>query len=259
MRIAVTREVSRSIIHCELTHLARTPVNVARARAQHEQYRAALRGLGLEVACLPEQPDLPDSVFVEDTAIVLDEAAVLTNPGADSRKPEVESIAKVLEPYRRLLRVTSPATLDGGDVLVVGKRIFVGLSQRTNAAAVEQLRLLLTPFGYVILGVPISECLHLKSAVTQVAENTLLINPAWVDKSHFTGFEFIEVDPSEPYAANALLVGGSLVYPSAFRQTRERLRAAGRPIVTVDADELAKAEGGVTCCSLVFEMQETGF
>ena len=251
--IAITREVSRSIVNCELTHLARTPIDVSRARAQHEQYRAALRALGLEVVSLPEEPDLPDSVFVEDAAIVLDEVAVLTRPGADSRKPEVESIARALAPYRRLLRVESRGTLDGGDVLVAGKRIFVGLTLRSNAAAVEQLQRMLHPFGYSVVGVPVSDCLHLKSGVSQVAEDTLLINPAWVDKSHFPGFEFIEVDPSAPSAANALMAEGALIYPSAFPKTRQRLEAVGRTIVPVEADELAKAEGGVTCCSLIFK------
>ncbi|MFZ5905244.1 MAG: dimethylarginine dimethylaminohydrolase family protein [Chloroflexota bacterium] len=252
MLIAITREVSRSILNCELTHLARTPIDVERARAQHAQYVTALHTLGVEVTCLPEEPDLPDSVFVEDMAIVLDEAAVLTNPGADSRKPEVESIAAALAPYRQLIRVQPPATLDGGDVLVLGKQVFVGQTLRSNAAAVEQLQSLLWPFGCRVFGIPVTDCLHLKSAVTQVGEKTLLINPAWVGKSHFAGFDFIEVDPSEPYAANALLIGDAVIYPSEYPKTRKRLEAAGIQIVPVDAGELAKAEGGVTCCSLIF-------
>lgn len=253
MLIAITREVSRSIIQCELTHLARTPIDVSRARHQHEQYRSALRALGLDVVSLPEEPDLPDSVFVEDAAIVLDEVAVLTRPGADSRKPEVDLVARALEPYRPLLRVSAPAMLDGGDVLVVGKKIFVGQTLRSNSASVEQLTALLKPFGYEVKGVPVTGCLHLKSGVSQVAQDTLLINPAWVDKSYFEGFRFIEVDPSEPAAANALMVEGTLIYPAAFGRTRTRLETAGRPIVPVEADELSKAEGGVTCCSLIFK------
>jgi dimethylargininase len=252
MLIAITREVSRSIIHCELTHLARMPIDVSRARAQHAQYVAALQSLGVEVTCLPEEPDLPDSVFVEDTAIVLDEAAVLTNPGADSRKPEVESVAAALAPYRQLIRVQPPAALDGGDVLTVGKDIYVGLSTRSNIESVKQLREFLGVFGYRLQAVTVTGCLHLKSAVTQVSEKTLLINPAWAGKSHFEGFDFIEVDPSEPYAANALLIDDAVIYPSEYPKTRERLEAAGIPIVPVEAGELAKAEGGVTCCSLVF-------
>ena len=251
MSIAITREVSRAIEHCELTYLDRTPINLARATAQHEQYIDALSKLGINVITLPEQPDLPDSVFVEDTAIVLDEVAVLTNPGADSRKPEVASVERTLAPHRTLLRITAPATLDGGDVLTVGKRIFVGLTLRSNAAAVEQLRALLNPFGYVVTGVPVKNCLHLKTGVTQVAEKTLLINPNMIRKEDFPGYDFIEVDPSEPEAGNALLVNGTIIYPSAYVRTRQRLQRLGQPIVTVEADELAKAEGGVTCCSLI--------
>ena len=251
MTLAITREVSRAIEDCELTYLDRTPIDVVRARAQHEQYREALRGLGLDVISLPEQPDLPDSVFVEDTAIVLEEVAVLTNPGASSRKPEVDSVAAALASHRQLLRITPPATLDGGDVLTVGKMIYIGLTLRSNAAAVEQLRQLLNPYGYVVMGMPVTNCLHLKTGITQVAEKTLLINPDFIDKKYFPGYDFIEVDPSEPHAGNALLIDGTIVFPAAFPKTRERLMRLGRPIVTVEADELAKAEGGVTCCSLI--------
>lgn len=253
MKIAITREVSRSVVNCELTHLARTPIDVTRAREQHEGYRAALRSLGVEVICLPEEPDLPDSVFVEDAAIVLNEVAVLTRPGAESRRAEVESIARALEPYRRLLRITAPGSLDGGDALTVGKVLYVGLTLRTNAAAIEQLRVLLNPFGYAVIGVPVTECLHLKSAVTQVDEKTLLINPAWADKKYFAGFDFIDIDPSEPYAANALMIGDALIYPTAFRQTAKRIEGLARTTVRVEADELGKAEGAVTCCSLIFD------
>lgn len=249
--LAITRAVSRAIERCELTYLDRAPINLPRARAQHEQYLAALRELGLEVMALPEEPLLPDSVFVEDTAIVLDEVAVLTNPGADSRKPEVESVARALAPHRKLLRITPPATLDGGDVLTLGKQIFVGMTRRSSPAAVDQLRALLGPFGYEVAGVPVRNCLHLKTGVTQVAEKTLLINPDMIGQESFPGFDFIEVDPSEPEAANALLAGGAIIYPAAHARTRQRLQRLERPIVTVEADELAKAEGGVTCCSLI--------
>ncbi len=251
MPIAITREVSRSILNCELTHLARTPINVERARAQHEEYCSALCSLGLEVILLPEEPDLPDAVFVEDAAIVLDEFAVMTNPGASSRRPEVKSVARALEKYRQLMWITSPATLDGGDVLVAGRKIFVGQTLRSNNTAVEQMQGMLHPLGYEVHGIPVTNCLHLKSAVTQVAEDTLLLNPEWVEKSFFEGFKFIEVDPSEPSAANALVVDGTLIYPSGYDRTRKKLEMAGMPILPVDADELAKAEGGVTCCSLI--------
>ncbi len=249
---AITRQVSPSNINCELTHLERSPIDLDNARRQHLAYEDALRSLSVEVISLPEEPVLPDAIFVEDTAVVLDECAVLMRPGADSRKPEVDSIARALEPYRLLYRVEAPGSVDGGDVLTVGKTIWVGLGTRTNAAAVEQMREFLVPHGFIVNGVEVQGCLHLKSAVTQVGENALLINPAWVEKSNFPGMDFIEIDPSEPSAANILLVGERTIYQPAYPKTLRRLEAAGINPLLVDASELAKAEGALTCCSLIF-------
>jgi dimethylargininase len=251
-RIAITRLVSRSIVNCELTHLERIPIDLENARLQHQAYEAVLRSLGVEVLSLPEEPNLPDAVFVEDVAIVLDECAIITRPGADSRKPEVASIAWALDPYRKLFTIQTPGTVDGGDVLTVGRKIFVGLTKRSNRSAIEQMQIFLLPFGYSVRGVMVNGCLHLKSAVTQVAQDTLLINPAWVEKDHFPGMKFIEVDPSEPYAANALLVGETVLYQPAYPKTLARLDAAGIQPILIDQSELAKAEGALTCCSLIF-------
>jgi dimethylargininase len=251
--IAITRQVSPAINQCELTHLERQPIDLQRAQAQHREYEEALRSLGVEVVSLLPMLDLPDSVFVEDAAVVLDECAIITRPGADSRRPETDLIAQVLFPFRRLFHIQAPATVDGGDVLVVGKRLFVGISSRSNQDAVEQMQGFLTPLGYTVHPVKVTGCLHLKSAVTQVGENLLLVNPAWVDRDDFPGMQFIDIDLSEPYAANAVLVGDHIIYPLAFPQTRKRLEAAGIKLVAVDASELAKAEGAVTCCSLVFK------
>ena len=255
MLIAITRAVSRSIVNCELTHLERIPLDIDNARLQHHIYEEALRLLGADVHPLPEEPDLPDSVFVEDAAIVLDECAVLTRPGADSRKPEVESVDKALAPYRTLFQIQPPGTLDGGDVLTVGKQIFVGLTTRSNQSAIDQMQAFLAPFGYTVRGVPVHGCLHLKSAVTQVAEKILLINPTWVEKSHFPGMKFIEIDPTESYAANILMVGDKSIYQPAYPKTLARLEAAGIHPLLVDASELAKAEGALTCCSLIFKIK----
>jgi dimethylargininase len=254
MFIAITRMVSRAIIHCELTHLARTPIDINRARMQHTQYEAALKGLGVAVLSLPEAPALADSVFVEDTALVLDECAVITRPGADSRRPETGVIADVLAPYRKLFHIQAPARIDGGDILQVGNQIYIGLTSRSDTNAVEQMQGFLQPFGYVLHAVMVTGCLHLKSAVTQVTKDALLINPGWVNKDDFQYVKFIEIDPSEPYAANAVRIDGIIIYPTAFPVTQKRLEMAGIPMVTVDADELAKAEGAVTCCSLIFKI-----
>jgi dimethylargininase len=254
MQIAITRQVSRAIVNCELTHLERSPIDVERARAQHRQYEEALKRLGLAVLSLPEAPALADSVFVEDTALVLDECAIITRPGADSRRPETEDIVECLAPYRKLFHIQAPARVDGGDILQVGKRIYVGLSTRSDTNAIEQMQDFLQPYGYDLQAVTVTSCLHLKSAVTQVAKDTLLINPAWVDKGDFQGVKFIEIDPSEPYAANAVMIGASIIYPASFPGTQKRLETAGIPMLTVEADELAKAEGAVTCCSLIFNI-----
>jgi dimethylargininase len=252
MLIAITRAVSRSIVNCELTHLARMPIDVERARAQHAQYEAALKHLGVAVLSLPEEPRLADSVFVEDTALVLDECALITRPGADSRRPETEAIAKALAPYRKLYYIRPEARVDGGDILRAGNDIYVGLSTRSDTNAIEQMEDILEPYGYELHPVVVTGCLHLKSAVTQVATDTLLINPEWVDKANFPGMKFIEIDSGEPYAANAVLIGDAIIYPTSFPKTQGRLAKAGFRMVAVEADELAKAEGAVTCCSLIF-------
>ena len=255
MPIAITRGVSPRFNECEITHIERSPIDINLARAQHEEYVRALKslGCGCDVVELPAEPELPDSVFVEDTAFILPEVAVITRPGADSRKPEVPSIIKVLTPLKKMVSLQEPATLDGGDVLVLGKRIFIGLSTRSNPEAIDQLNALLNEYGYSVTGVELHDCLHLKTAVSRVDDNTLLINKNWLDTYHFEDFNLIEVHPDEPFAANCLPVGESIIYPTAFPKTRARLDEAGYKLVTVDVSELAKAEGAVTCCSLIVQ------
>ncbi len=253
MLIAITRQISPKIHECELTHIERKPIDLDRARAQHRQYEDALADLGCKVLSLPAEPDLPDSVFVEDTALVLDELAVILRPGAASRRAETASIAKALTPYHKLSHVDEPGTIDGGDVLCIGWAIFVGLSYRSNAAGVERLRGIVKPHGYRVEGIRVAGCLHLKSAVTQVAADTLLINRACVDAELLPKMRLIEVDPSEPSGGNALWVRNSVIYPAAFPMTLRKLRDARLTVHVVDISELAKAEAGVTCCSLIFE------
>lgn len=254
MRLALTRELSRSIVDCELSFMAREPIDFERAVRQHRRYEERLEELGCQIQRLSAEPELPDAVFVEDCAVVLDEIAVITRPGAPSRRPERAAIAAWLEDKRRLVAIKAPATLDGGDVLVVDRTLFVGMSERSNAAALDQLKAFLSPYGYNVIGVPIRHCLHLKSSVTQVAAGLLLINRERVDTGDFRGLDLIDVDPAEPDGANALLLGRALIYPGAFPRTRQRLEERGIRVLPVDLSELAKAEGGVTCCSLVFEI-----
>ncbi len=253
MRIAVTRRVSPDIARCELTHRERGDINAELAATQHLEYEKRLSELGCAVRSLEAAPGFPDAVFVEDTAVVLPEVAVIARPGAESRRGEIESIAAVLGSYRPLVHVKPPGTLDGGDVLVVGTSVYVGLSARTNEEGVHQLSAALVPMGYAVHGVPIEACLHLKSAAGLVAPDTLLVNGSWVDVGHFSGVGIIEVDPDEPDAAGVLLVGETVIYPQRFERTRDRLQHAGIALSLVCMSELAKAEGGVTCCSLIFD------
>ena len=251
-RWAITRDVSESLGQCELVHQARVAIDLEAARRQHTAYERCLELLGCELIRLPEEPDMPDAVFVEDTAVALDEIALITRPGAASRRLENVSVAAILQPFRDILQMESPATLDGGDVLVVGKDIYVGLSSRTNEHAGDQMRRWLVPYGYRVFSVEVNGCLHLKSAVTAVSENTLLVNPDWIDSSLFDPYEIIKVHPDEAHGANGLWIGKAVIYPLAFPRTAERLDKRGIRVEFVDLSELAKAEGAVTCCSLVF-------
>lgn len=249
---AITRAISSSIDRCELSHIARTSIDVALARTQHRDYLRALESVGCRVIVLPEEPELPDSVFVEDAAIVLDEMAVLTRPGAASRRPEVISVADALRHHRPLETIEEPGTLDGGDVLRIGRTLYVGQSARSNPAGIAQLRELLAVRGYAVEGVTTRHCLHLKSAVTALSDDCVLLQPDWVDRGRFADFRIIEVDPGEAHAANVLRIDDALIMPASFPRTQQRLLDAGFMVTVVDVSELQKAEGAVTCCSLLF-------
>lgn len=252
MLIALTRPVSSSIADCALTFLDREPIDVERAAAQHRRYEACLRQLGLRVVELPAQPDMPDAVFVEDTAVVLDDVAVITAPRLPSRRSEIESTAQALAQWRPLLRLNGASTLEGGDVVRIGRTLYIGQSSRTNGEGIESMRRLLAPRGYDVRGVAVERCLHLKTACTYIGRDTLLANPDWVDTSAFDGVSVIDVDPGEPEAGNALLADDTVIVPANFPNTRSRLQRAGFSVVTVDISELQKAEAGLTCCSIVF-------
>ena len=256
MRVAITREVSPSIVNCELTHLERQPIDVDLAIAQHAAYEAALAELGCTVRRLDVEPDLPDSVFVEDMALVLDEVALILRSGAPSRRPEAASVAAALGEYRELRSLTEPATLDGGDVLRLGRELYIGVSSRSTTEGIRQVESYVKPFGYRVHPVGITGCLHLKSAVTQVGEDLLLVNPDWVDGRLFTGMECIQVAPGEPNAANALILSEGVIYPVGHRATARKLEQHGVRLRAVDVSEVMKAEGAVTCCSLIFHAEE---
>jgi dimethylargininase len=250
--VAVLRGVSPAITRCELTYLDRQPIDLERAIAQHASYAALLRELGLDVVELDTDPDLPDCCFVEDVAVVLDGLAILTRPGAESRRGETPAVEEILARFRPLARVEAPATLEGGDVLRLGRTLFVGRSPRTNAAGIDRLRALAEPLGYRVVAVPVIGCLHLKSAVTALDDDHLLANTDWIDPVPLRGLEIVTVDREEPGAANVLRVGGTVVAHPGFPRTLERVAASGYEVRPLDVSEFLKAEAALTCKSLLF-------
>jgi dimethylargininase len=253
MLTAITRAVSPAIVNCELSFISRQPINLQIARAQHRAYEQLLGKLGAHVISLPAEPHLPDSMFVEDPAIILDEVSVVFPLGTESRRPEAASLAQAIGKFRKLEYVKLPGTLEGGDILRVGRKLFVGLTKRSNAEGIRQLAAVLAPHDYDVTAVPVTGCLHLKSAVTALGRDTLLANRAWFDATPFSAFRFIDVDPAEPHAANALALADTIIFPASFPRTRAQIEAAGFHVTPLDISELQKAESGLTCSSLIFE------
>lgn len=249
--IAITRAVSSTLGECELTHLERVPIDVERARQQHAAYESVLSEAGIRVEQQPPLPEHPDAVFVEDTAIVLDELAIITRPGVESRRGETAHISPVLAVHRKLVHIQAPGTLEGGDVLRLGKRLLVGRTRRTNQHGIEQLAAAVQPHGYSVEAIEIEDALHLKSACAALDHDTVLANPGWIDTSALRAARVLCVAPSEPAAANVLALNGTIVVSASFPQTRAMLERVGYATEEVDVSELHKAEAGLTCMSLL--------
>lgn len=252
---AITREVSPSINNCELSFHARRPIDVAKAIAQHKTYQDCLAELGVRIVSLPAEPELPDAVFVEDPAVVIDEIAVISIMGVPSRRPEARCLVETLSRYRPIEFLTEPATLDGGDVMRVGRSVFVGLSQRTNREGIAQLRNIVRRYDYKVQPVNVTGCLHLKSACSYIGNDTILVNRSLLDAEPLRGFELIDVPDKEPAGANALLVNDVVIMASSFPTTKALLEQRGFRVRTTDMSELQKAEAGVTCTSLIFDTE----
>jgi len=248
---AIVHAPGPALARCEVTFVARQPIDVGRATAQHRDYCALLAACGVEVESVAVSPDHADAVFVEDTAVVLDECAVLGAMGVASRRDEVAAIAPVLRRFRSVHAVNAPAKLEGGDVLRIGRTLYVGRSARTNEHGVKALAAIATPLGYRVVPVDVRGCLHLKTACTAAADDLLLANPAWLDLAPFAGLRVVAVDAAEPFGANLLRLDDTLLASASFPRTNAQLRALGLPLHTVAIDELEKAEAGMTCMSLL--------
>jgi dimethylargininase len=249
--IAFLREVSPRLAECELSYLGRAAIDAERAREQHARYAAQLAALGLSLEWLEPLPAHADGVFVEDTAVLLPEIAVITRPGVTSRRSEVTSVAAGLAPHRPLTRIAAPGCLEGGDVVRIGRTLYVGASGRSNSQGIEQLAKALAACGYQVRAVAMRDCLHLKSAATFIPPDILLANPAWVDPRSFDARTVVEVAEGEAFAANSLTLAGVTLVSAAFPRTERRLQQAGVTTRALDVSELQKAEAALTCMSLI--------
>ena len=255
---AYTRALSPRLAECELTHLDAAPIDLARAEAQHEAYEAALAGAGFAIIRLPALAEHPDGVFVEDTALLLGEHAIITRPGAASRAGETASTAAALA-SAFTVHLLPRGRLDGGDVLRIGDTLYVGRSGRTSDEGIAALAAAAGPLGYAVVAVEAKGCLHLKSAATFAGRDAtgtpiLVYHPDWISPAPFRDVEPLVIGPGEPNGANVLRAGGRLFVSSEAPRTADMLAARGFDVALLDVSELHKAESGLTCCSLLAEL-----
>ena len=222
------------------------------AERQFRRYVRALETCGLVVELLDPLPDFPDAHFVEDTAVVTRDVAVLARPGAIVRRGESVAMEPILAAHRPVRHIESPGTLDGGDVLLVGTHALIGISDRTNEAGAQQLGEILGEHGHTWQTVPVAAGLHFKSSVNLVDEKTLLLTAGFARDQALAGYAQIVVPDHESYACNVLLLNGRLLIPSGYAETRRRLERLGREIIELDTSEFRKMDGGLTCLSLRF-------
>ena len=236
-----------------MTFVDRSPIDLELANRQHDAYCAALSKLGVTVTELSENGSYPDCCFVEDTAIVVDELAVICSMGVPSRRGETTLIERELSRYRNIARISMPATIEGGDVLRVGKKIFVGQSSRTNPSGIAELTGLLEPLGYIVVSVKTRDSLHFKSACTAIDDQTLFVNPDWIELDVLSDFNLVHTPAEEPWSANVLRVGATVCVQAGFPRAAELIARVVDAVEIVDTSELRKAEAGLTCSSIIFE------
>jgi dimethylargininase len=251
IRYALTRKPGKNYSD-GLTTQTREERNFELLLEQHEAYCRVLESLGIELITLEPEPAYPDAYFVEDTAVVTRDVAVITNPGADTRRGETATIEPVLARYRKTFRIHPPGILDGGDVLLLGSHAAIGISERTNEHGARQLGWILATYGYTWSTVPVSDGLHLKSSVNVVGANTLLVSKAFERAEPLEAYRKIVVVEEEAYACNTLFLNGYLIMPAGYPETKRVLEETGSPVVELDVSEVRKMDGGLTCLSIRF-------
>jgi dimethylargininase len=249
---AFTRAVSTCIGDCELTFRDRETIDYEQAVRQHDEYCGLLRDHGIEVTKLNASDTLPDCCFVEDTAIIVDEVGIITSMGAASRRSETLLIEQELSRFREIKHIRLPAKLEGGDVVRLGKKVFVGLSSRTNAEGVEALKKILEPFGYHVIPVKVKGSLHLSTACSAINEETVLTNPRWIDQEAFKSVNVLTIPEDEPWAANTLRINGTLCVEAGVPRTIDLVSGLAKKVEVLNISEFRKAEGSLSCLSIIF-------
>ena len=248
--IALTHIPSPNMQSCVRTFVPQAPIDHALAAKQHADYCQTLRDCRTQVLTLDVNVSRPDGAFIEDTAIVLDEVAVLCSLAPESCRDEPVGMEPILREHREIERIELPATVEGGDCLRVGRTLLVGQSCRTNAAGIAVLAGIVGHYGYQVRAIPVRGCLHLKTACTALPDGRLLVNPAWIDSAALADYELVAIPDEEPWAANVAVVRSSVLLNSAHARTADLIRSLGFDVRPIDLSEFSKAEAGVTCLSL---------
>lgn len=249
---AIVRGVPDSFQNCITTFHGKPEINIGLAKQQHREYSRTLSSLGLTVIRLRADNTLPDCCFTEDTAIVVDELAIITIPGAPGRIPETIVIEKELSAFKTIVHIKQPGTIDGGDVLKIGKTIFIGASARTNQEGIRQVATIVKPLGYGVVPVKIKDTLHLKSVCTYLGRGCILLAQGYFDDTAFSEYDKVVVPKEEEYCANCLVIKGNVLIPRGFPRTKELIGKNGFPVIELDMSEIEKAEGALTCLSVIF-------
>ncbi len=249
---AITRAVSRNITRCELTFRQREPIDYEKAIHQHASYCDLLRRCGSAILNLEARDENPDCCFVADAAVVLEEVAVIASPGAPSRRGEVRAVEDILSSYREVVRINQPATLDGGDVVILGREIFVGCSRRTNPEGFESLARIARSYGYKVTPVSVKGSLHLTTACSALNEETVLLNSRWIDTAPFARHWVLDVPQDEPWAASTMRVGQTVCVEAGAPRTLELVGRHCPDVAAIDISEFRKAEGSLSCLSILF-------
>jgi dimethylargininase len=252
MTRALVNIPSPALTQCELTFIERNAIDLERARTQHDAYVSALRSFDVDVEVLEVNTGCPDGVFVEDVAVIFDELAVITTMGRPSRRRELAEMRQAIARHREVVDLVLPATVEGGDVLRIGRTLYVGDTSRTNPAGIKALAEVAKSLGYKVVSVKVPGCLHLKTCITALDDETCVVNRNWLDVGPFQSLQLIDVVPSEPWGANVLRLGEGLVLNASTPETNEKIRSLGYETTEVNISEFGKAEAGLTCMSLLF-------